>query len=110
MSESRTIRCYNLTDIETPDLKRRGLVNQTIAVRSTLIRPGESKDLPDDATTQRDLRTYREVGVVAIDQLPLEYAAAKGRQAPKRTVRVDPVPEKPVINVAPVSAPEEKKA
>lgn len=97
---SETVRVYNLTDIETPELKRRGLVNQTIAVRSVLIRPGETKELAADAITMRDLKGYQDVGVVSVDVLPVEYATMKSRLAsskkpPAAAPKAVPAPEAP---------------
>ncbi len=74
-------RCFNLTDVETETLKRHGLVNQVIAIGPSLIRPGESADVADNMITRRDIKTYVELGVVAVDKLPVAYTVAKSHAA-----------------------------
>ena len=106
---SETVRVYNLTDLETPELKSRGLVNQTIAVRSVLIRPGESKEVADDAITMRDLKGYREIGVVSVDVLPVEYATMKSRLATAKKGPAATPPEAPRFTApTPVEKTEKK--
>lgn len=76
------MKCYNLTDVETPELKRRGLLNCVLAVRTVLIPPGEFAEVPDDATSRRDAQNYVKVGALAIDRPPLAYNVAKARMNP----------------------------
>lgn len=80
------MRCYNLTDVETPELKSRGLVNCVLAVRAVLIKPGESAEVPDDATSRRDAENYVKVGALSIDSLPLAYSVTKARMKPPEPV------------------------
>ncbi|NBO64656.1 MAG: hypothetical protein EBU88_07400 [Acidobacteria bacterium] len=76
------MKCYNLTDVETPELKKRGLVNRVLAVRSVLIPPGGCADVPEDATSRRDADNYVKVGALAIDDLPIAYSVTKARMKP----------------------------
>jgi hypothetical protein len=73
------MKCYNITDVETPELKKRGLVNCVLAVRAVLIKPGECVEIPDDATSRRDAENYIKAGALALERLPLEYNMAKAR-------------------------------
>ena len=73
------MRCFNLTDIETPELKSRGLVNMTLAVRMHLIEPGSSVEVSDDELSRRDAQHYVAVGALAVDSPPPSYILARER-------------------------------
>jgi len=85
------MKCYNLTDIETPELKKRGLVNKTIAVGPVLIRPGESAEVSDNAVVRQAVKSYGD-SVIAVDRIPVAYAAAKSHAAAQASLvaRVKP--------------------
>ena len=57
-----TITIYNLTDVETPQLKSKGLLHQPIVVGRLSIAPGEGGTTIDDATTRRHLEHYVKIG------------------------------------------------
>lgn len=75
-----TVKCYNLTDVETPELRNRHLVGATIAVRTVLIPPGGSAEVPDDPMARRDIDSYVALGALSVDTLPLHYVIAKGQE------------------------------
>ena len=74
------MRCFNLTDIETPELASRGLVNMTLAVRIHLIAPGASVEVSDDEASRRDAQHYVAVGAMAVDTLPPSYVLARDQR------------------------------
>lgn len=88
------MKCYNLTDIETPELKKRGLVNKTIAVGSVLIRPGESAEVSDNAVVRQAVKSYGD-SVIAVDRIPVAYVAAKSHAATQAAVVAQAKPSKP---------------
>lgn len=76
----KTFTCYNITDVETPELKNKRLVGATLALRNVLISPGGSAEVPDDEMSRRDIKCYVDLGAIAVDVLPAEYVLAKGRE------------------------------
>ena len=52
------MKCFNLTDVETPDLQKRGFVNRLLVVRGVLIKPGESAEVPEDVLSRRDVEGF----------------------------------------------------
>ena len=102
------MKCFNLTDVATPELKKRGLVNATLAVRSVIIKPGESAEVPDDHVSRRDAAGYVAAGAIAIDSVPVAYSVQKSRTQKAAPNQVPPPKKKPELVVAPVV--EEKKA
>lgn len=73
------MKCFNLTDVETPDLLARGLVNVVLVVRTTAIKPGESAEVAEDSTSRRDVANYVKVGALAVESLPITYVVQKNR-------------------------------
>lgn len=73
------MKCFNLTDVETTELKKRGLLNCVLAVRAVLIKPGEWAEVPDDAISRRDAENYVKVGALAINTTPISYNVARTR-------------------------------
>lgn len=86
------MKCFNITDVETEELKKRGLVRTTLAVHGILIAPGESAEVPDDELSKRDAKGYVEVKALAVDELPASYVVAKSR-----TGRPAPLPPPPPV-------------
>jgi len=84
------MKCFNITDAETPELRARKLVNTTLAVHSILIPPGESADVPDDEVSRQDAASYVLVGALAVDTLPPAYALHKERE--RRAAIAEPEP------------------
>lgn len=79
------MKCFNLTDVETESLKKRGLAHTTLVVHGVLIAPGESAEVPDDELSKRDAKGYVEVQALAVGEPPSAYVVAKsriGRPAP----------------------------
>jgi hypothetical protein len=94
---------FNLTDVPTDELTRRGLVNQTIVIGSTAIAPGTSAQISDEPHITAQLRWYLDVGAVAEGQLPSAYAHSKALQ--QREVPLPAPPSPPPIPVE-AQAPE----
>jgi hypothetical protein len=74
------MKVFNLTDVETPQLLQRSFINQTLVVGRTAIKPGESADFNDEPHLVAQIEGYIELGAMARDELPAEYAVAKARQ------------------------------
>lgn len=75
--EKKVMTVYNLTDVETAQLKQYGLVSQHIVVGKALVAPGESAEVADDSVTRNGLQHYVAVGAIAVDSLPPLYALQK---------------------------------
>jgi hypothetical protein len=82
----KTLRCYNLTDVETADLKSRNLFQIPLIVRTAIISPGGFVDLPDDDATRREAKCFVDLGALAIDILPPAYVLARGREIKEKQV------------------------
>lgn len=72
---------FNLTDVSTPGLEQRDLVNKTLAVYDTLLGPGEVKSIEGTDIATRDAKHYEGLGALAIGRLPPAYVTAKARMA-----------------------------
>jgi hypothetical protein len=88
------MKCFNLTDVETSELKRRGLVNVTLAIRSVLLPPGASSEVPDDEYSRRDASHYVSIGALAVDVLPSWYVLKKEQANPPAPVVVPTPPRR----------------
>lgn len=75
------MKVYNLTDISTPVLEQRGLLNQHIAVAGRMVNPGEYVDVEDTPTARANLTILLQFGAVAIDKLPPPYTLARQQEA-----------------------------
>jgi hypothetical protein len=73
------MKIFSLTDVETPELKRRGWVGLPIVVGSALIAPGGEAEVGDVATIRRDLVSFIVAGALAVGSRPPEYAVAKAK-------------------------------
>lgn len=76
-TEPTRVKVYNLTDIETPNLKQRALLNQHIAIGGRMCEPGEFVELEDSPVLRADTSHLVAVGALAIDRLPPPYAKAR---------------------------------
>lgn len=74
-----TIRVFNLTDVDTLQLKQFGLTGATIVVGRALIPPGGSAEVADDVVTRNGLEHYVRVGAAAVNSLPPSYVVLKER-------------------------------
>ena len=87
------MKVFNLTDVETPLLKQRGLGSQHIAVGDKLLAPGTDADI-DDATLERtrpELQRMVSLGTLALGEVPADYKAAKEKATKKAPAA--PAPE-----------------
>lgn len=73
------MKVFNITDVETPILKQRGLINQTLVVGRVAVAPGESVELQDEPHLVAQVEGYEQIGAMTRDQVPEEYAVAKAR-------------------------------
>lgn len=71
------MRIYNLTDIETPVLRKAGLVNMTIAVGPALLPPGGELEVGDTEMLRRDILCFTGTGAIALKVRPASYMVAK---------------------------------
>ena len=71
------MKVFNLTDVETPVLLQRGLVDQGIGISRRMVAPGEYVEVEDTAETRAKLEYLLTVGAVSIDQMPPSYALAR---------------------------------
>lgn len=72
------MRVFNITDASTAALRSRSLENQHIRVGDTVIPPGGSADLRGTAREMSELQPLVRVRAVALDELPVDYAAKRG--------------------------------
>ena len=106
------MKVYNLTDVETPVLVQRGLVNQHIVVGKCMVNPGEFAEVVDTAHVRGKLGYLLTVGAVSIDLVPPNYVRAKQSAIPttgfhgsipvrhmeiKETKAVD-APDRPIVS------------
>lgn len=85
------MKCFNLTDVETEELKSRGLVNMTLVVRSVVIHPGEFAEVPEDSLHRAAASGYVSLGALSVEVLPPAYVLRKERM------------QKVVVPVAPMA-------
>jgi len=84
------MRVFNLTDVPTEELKQYGLINLNILVGEDLVRPGESVAVPDLPNLRHKIKFLVEVGALAIEKVPVEYAVAKSDPTRKLASQTPP--------------------
>lgn len=86
------MKVFNLTDVRTENLERRGLYNQSFVVGSAVIAPGESGEVSDDhrVIVQAALEHLVAAQALAVDKIPAEYSVIKMKQTPKATAPIVP--------------------
>jgi hypothetical protein len=100
------MKVYNLTDVETPALIQRGLVNQHIVVGKRMVNPGEFVEVADTLHTRGKLMYLLTVGAVSIDQVPPNYVRSKQSAVPSTGVHGSiPVHHMEIKETAIVDAP-----
>jgi hypothetical protein len=77
------MKVFNLTDVETPRLKQRGLLNQTVVVGGKAVAPGASADFDGTPWERASAQHAANVGAISVDALPGSYTTAKA--SPKAT-------------------------
>lgn len=77
------MKLFNLTDVETPELRRRGWVNLPLVVGTALIAPGGEAEVADTETVRRALASFTGPGALAVGARPPEYVVAKARRQDK---------------------------
>lgn len=82
---ARTMTIYNITDVETPQLKAAGKVNTTFVVGRVTLAPGQKAPTDDDPMTRQHVGPYVKDGMAAINVLPPAYVVAKQKQASARS-------------------------
>lgn len=73
------MKIFSLTDVETPELKRRGWVGLPLVVGPALIGPGGEAEVGDTALVRRDLVSFISAGALAVGSRPPEYVVAKAK-------------------------------
>lgn len=74
------MKVFNLTDMATPELQARGLVNQPLVVGSALVPPGGEVEVADTEILRRDLVCFTGVGALSVGARPPEYLVAKAKR------------------------------
>jgi hypothetical protein len=72
------MKVFNITDASTHALRNQGLEGQHIRVGDVVIAPGSSAVIRGTAREVSELVPLTKVGAVALDQLPVWYAAKRG--------------------------------
>ena len=80
------MKAYNITDVSTPQLEQKGLVNTPIKLGDTMILPGTMRDVH---ARHRAHAVQRFAGAIALDSLPPGY---QGRAKPRPTMKPAPAP------------------
>ena len=75
------MKCFNITDVETPNLKGRNMVNVTVVLGGRSIAPGQCVELPDVPPLMQRVSLYEKAGVVAVDEVPDSYVAIRAKMA-----------------------------
>lgn len=75
------MKVYNLTDVSTPVLEQRGLMNQHIAVAGRMAAPGEYVEVEDTPHARANVELLLQLGAVALDKLPPPYVLARQQAA-----------------------------
>jgi hypothetical protein len=109
------VKVFNLTDVSTPVLETRGLVNKGIVVGREIAEPGGYKEVIDSPRERKKLHFFLQIGAVSIDKPTPPYLAAKAKlfeESQGRTPRVRPPPEPappppPVAEPLPITPPED---
>lgn len=83
----KKVRVFNLTDVETPELKNRGCVGIVVAGRNFSVAPGEYCDVLLDVVNLRAIQHAVSGGMLAVDKLPVTYVLAKKKASTKRKLR-----------------------
>lgn len=89
------MRVFNLTDVTTPVLVSRGLVNAPVRVGGKVIPPGGSSEV----SNLSGANAFISLGALAVNECPAEYLKKKAKvpvslpQHPVNTVVVQPVVE-----------------
>ena len=78
------MRLFNLTDVETPQLKELGLSNTALLVGRHIVPPGEVVELPGASFTMESCRHFVGVGAMSLDVLPPAYVVAKEQKKDKK--------------------------
>src|SRR4030067_3114729 len=101
------MRVFNITYASTAALRTQGLENQHIRVGETVIPPGGSVTLRGTAKERSELQVYIRVGGVALEEIPVAYAAKRGLNLDGSTIPTPtpkPTPDPPMTDI--VSVPE----
>jgi hypothetical protein len=89
------VKVFNISDVETKQLKQRGLVSHSVVIGKQLLAPGASADVPDDVVQHKleGLNELVEFGVIALNTPPRGYAAKAPEAEPAKEE------EKPVMSM-----------
>lgn len=84
----KTVKVFNLTDIVTDNLTRRGHTEQHIVIGDRMCAPGEYVEVADTPSLRATTKHLVQIGALSLDSLPPPYTAArqmKENTASKRT-------------------------
>lgn len=74
------MKVFNLTDIETPTLKKLGMVGMWIAAGTALIPPGGEQEVGDTEMLRRDILCFTSSGALAVQVRPASYMVARAER------------------------------
>lgn len=101
------MKIYNLTDVQTPALIQRGLVNVKIKVGPEVISPGSWAEVPDSQEVRSKLSQYEGLGALS-RVAPSHSAPPKAPEASlpeaEAVAPVEPFSDEPAIEVSEESA------
>lgn len=76
-SEPKTVKVFNLTDISTPNLVQRKMLDHHIAIAGRMCEPGEFVEVEDSLSLREDCKHLVAIGALSIGALPPPYMQAR---------------------------------
>lgn len=87
------MKVFNLTDVPTPLLERRGLAKTAFKVGSTVVVPGSSVEVKDTGANRQELASFIAAGAASIGRPPKGYEPApKEKLQKKESPKPNPLP------------------
>jgi len=71
------MKVFKLTDVETPALKERGLINVPIVIGRHVVNPGGEAEVGNDELVKRDVLGFTTLGALSIGVRPPAYLLAQ---------------------------------
>ena len=76
----KKVRLFNLTDVSTPSLEKKGWVNIVVGGQGFSVQPGESVEVLMRPELRQTIQGYVAAGLLAVDSLPPAYRVQKDRK------------------------------
>lgn len=101
------MKVFNLTDVETPQLRRQGLVGVPIKVDGVIIAPGTCGEVRDTSANRKYLQqSFVGRSAIALDRVPKGYTGTAGQE--KETPVTPPPVEAATLPPPPPPSPTEE--